>query len=99
MILFYYRGKDGAITQHHGLTEHTEGLTLDQLKGLVQEYNEQNVEKGKTAYIEELADDSLTAYLAQKAAERKKLDKEVIQDAISSIEEALDSVRSLEGWT
>ena len=96
MILIYYRDKDGAIFRHHAPPG--EGLTLDQLQEMVQEYNKgKGKERDLTAYVVELEDDGLPAYLARKAAERKKFEKEIVQDAISSIEDALDSVRSLEG--
>lgn len=96
MMLVYYRNKDGAIFRHHAPPG--EGLTLDQLEKLVQEYNEgKGKQQGITAYAVELEDDGLPAYLAQKAAERRKFNKEIVQEAISSIEDALDSVRSLEG--
>lgn len=96
MIVIYYRDDSGAIVSHHGPGE---GHTLEQLQGMVREYNEGNKErktKTRTAFVEEVADDSLTAYLFKKAAERREFDKRVVQDAIDSLEEALDFVRSLE---
>lgn len=99
MIIIYYRDESGAIVSHHGPAE---GQTLEKLQELVLEYNKKSEERktrNRTAFVEEVADDSLTAYLFKKAAERRKLDKEAVQDAISSIEAALDSVRDLEGWT
>ena len=83
------------IYKHHAPPR--KDLTLDQLQELVKEFNEgKGKEQNITAYVVELEDDSLPAYLARKAAERRKFDKEIVQEAISSIEDALDSVRSLE---
>ena len=97
MIIIYYRDESGAIVSHHGPAE---GQTLEKLQELVQEYNKKSEErktKSRTAFVEEVADDSLTAFLYAKAAERRKIDNDIVQQAIRSIEDALDSVRSLEG--
>ena len=75
-------------------------MTREQLQENIRAYNFEEARKkdGKTAYFEEVEDGTLLAYMVQKAAERRKLDKEAVQDAISSIEDALDTVRELEGW-
>lgn len=98
MLLVYYRDKDGAIVRHHPAPE---GMTLEQLQENIRAYNFEEARKkdGRTVHFEEVEDGTLLAYMVHKAAERKKLDKEAVQDAISSIEDALDAVRSLEGWT
>lgn len=98
MLLVYYRDKDGAIVRHHPAPE---GMTPEQLQENVRAYNFEEGRKkdGKTAHFEEVEDGTLLAYMVKKAAERRKLDKEAVQDAISSIEDALDTVRELEGWT
>lgn len=98
MLLVYYRDKDGAIVRHHPARE---GMTLDQLQESIRAYNFEEARKkdGRTAHFEEVEDGTLLAYMVKKAAERRKLDKEAVQDAISSIEDALYTVRDLEGWT
>ncbi len=94
MIIIYYRDKDGKIMNSHG---NTAEKTLDELKEMAEIFNRDSGRTKRTAYIAEVEDDSITAYLFQKAAERKKWDSEALQDAISSIEDALDAVRGLEG--
>lgn len=97
MIIIYYRDESGAIVKHHGPIE---GQTMEKIQELVLEYNGSNKERktvNRTAFVEEVADDSLTAFLYAKAAERRKIDNDIVQQAIRSIEDALDSVRSLEG--
>lgn len=98
MLLVYYRDKDGAIVRHHPAPE---GMAPDQLQENIRAYNFEEARKkdGKTAHFEDVEDGTLLAYMVKKAAERRKLDKEAVQDAISSIEDALDTVRELEGWT
>lgn len=95
MIIIYYKDKDGKITHHHASQK---DITLEELGNRVRDFNRERADKdGKTAHIFDAEDDGLTAYLFQKAAERKKWDAEALQDAISSIEDALDSVRGLQG--
>lgn len=62
----------------------------------MREYNRTN-KNGKTAHIFDAKDGDFVTYLFEKAAERKKWDREALQDAISSIKDALDTVRGLEG--
>lgn len=93
MVIVYYKDQEGKITYHHGPRE---GQTADVLRALTEEYNQTKKENQRTAYVEEVDDDSLAAYLFRKAAERKKRDKEELDYAISSIEDALQAVRSLE---
>lgn len=93
MVIVYYKDAEGKIVHHHGPRE---GQTADELRELTKEYNQTKKESQRTAYVEEVPDDSLTAYLFRKAAERKKRDKEELDYAISSLEDALDAVRSLE---
>ena len=93
MIIIYYRNKDGKISHYHAVPE---SKTLQEWQVAVAEFNIESTD-GRTAYIQEVKDDSLTAYLFQKADERKKWDKESLLNAISSIEDALYAVRELEG--
>lgn len=92
MIIIYYTDKDGKITHHQATPQ---DLTLEELKDRAQDFNRERTD-GKAAHVVETADDGLTAYLFRKAAERKKWDKQAMDDAISSIEDALDTVRCLQ---
>lgn len=98
MLLVYYRDKDGAIVRHHPAPE---GMTLEQLQENIRSYNFSDARKrdGKIAHSEEVEDGTLLAYMVRKAAERRKFDKKVIDDAVSSIEDALETVRGLGVWT
>lgn len=93
MIIIYYRDKDGKITHHQTAPK---DLPLEELEDRTRDFNRERTD-GKSAHITEAKNDGLMAYLFQKATERKKWDKEALQDAISSIEDALDAVRGLEG--
>lgn len=97
MIIIYYRDESGTIVNHHGPAE---SQTLEELQELVLEYNKKSEERKtrrRTAFVEEVADDSLTAYLFARAAERRKWDNEAVQQAINAIEDALECVRGLKG--
>ncbi len=93
MIIIYYRDKDGKITQHHAAPD---DWTMEAVQERIDQYNS---EPGHTttAHAHQADNGSVEVYLFQKAAERKKWDAEALQDAISSIEDALDAVRGLEG--
>ena len=95
MLLVYYRDKDGAIVRHHPAPE---GMTLEQLQKNITVYNfgDATRKEFRTAHFEEVEDGTQLAYMVQKAAERKKLDKEAVQYAIGCIEEALSAVQGLE---
>ncbi len=93
MIIIYYRDKDGKITHHHAAPE---GWTLEVTQERIDQYNSEPGHK-TTAQALQAEAGSIEAYLFQKAAKQKKWDKEALQDAISSIEDALDAVRGLEG--
>lgn len=93
MLIIYYKDKDGKIVGCHG---NTGEKTLDELKELRYRYNLDSEKTGKTAYVEEVEDDSLTAYLFNKADARKKYDKERFRDAADLLESALDAVKELE---
>lgn len=98
MLLVYYRDKDGTIFMHHAPPEVLD--TQEKVQEAVRAYNEgKGKKKGYTAYVLDLEDDSLAAYLARKTYERRKFDKKVIDDAVSSIEDALETVRGLGVWT
>lgn len=93
MLIIYYTDSAGKIVGHHG---NGRGMTITKLKEAAEEYNKNSGKRtGRTANIAEVEEDSLTAYLFQKAAERAKWDMEDLQDALSSIEDALETVRGL----
>lgn len=93
MYIIYYTDKEGKITNHHKAAE---DRTPEELGEMVREFNRTN-KNGKTAHIVDAEDGGFVAYLFEKAAERKKWDREALEDAISSIEDALNTVRGLEG--
>lgn len=93
MIIIYYRDKTtGEIDQAHLPKE---WQTMADLAPLITKYNSDDCRRVVAAV--EVADDSLEAYLFNQTKERKKWDKEIVQDAIEAIQDALDYVRSLEG--
>lgn len=91
MYIVYYTDKEGKIVSHHKMAN---SMTPEELEEAVRLYN-QNPKYEKTAHIFDAEDSGLTAYLFQKAEKRKQWDKQIVQDAIDSLEEALDFVRSL----
>ena len=95
MIIIYYRDDAGKITRAHAPRE---GQTMADIAPLVVNYNAHAHEtNGSTAVAAEVPDDSLEAYLFNLANQRKKWDREKVQDAIEALRAALDLVRDLEG--
>lgn len=93
IVIAYYRDKEGKIVGHHD----SRGKTLEEMKKLAEAFNRDSEKNGRTGYLEEVEDDSLTAYLFRKEQERKKYDKGTLRYAIDCAEAALDAVRDLEG--
>lgn len=91
MYIIYYTDKEGKITNHHKAAE---DRTPEELGEMVREFNRTN-KNGKTAHIVDAEDGGFVAYLFEKEQLRKQWDKKIVQDAIDSLEEALDFVRSL----
>lgn len=91
MYIIYYTDKEGKITNHHKAAE---DRTPEELGEIVREFNRTN-KKGTTAHIVDAEDGGFVAYLFEKEQKRKQWDKQIVQDAIDSLEEALDFVRSL----
>ena len=89
MIIVYYRWPDEKIRHAHEV----KNLTFDEAQKRVVEYN--NTTTQDTAYAIEVAENSLEAYLMDRRNNVLKWKREDIQDAIESLECALDSVRSL----
>lgn len=91
MRIIYYTDKDGRIVHHHAPPESMSPQETDEA---VRAYN---LEPGhdRTAHVQDAENDGLTAYLFRKTAEKRQLDKQAVQDAIDSLEDALDTVRGL----
>lgn len=93
MIIIYYKDKKtGKIGNAHLPKPDT--TTMDELAPLIAEYNSED--HMAEAMAVEVADDSLEAYLFNGMIERRKYDKERVQDAIDAIRTALDCVSDLE---
>ena len=92
IIIFYRDEKTNNITRVH---ESRPGQTMADIKPLVDKYNSEN-QFHEIAEVVEVADDSLEAYLYRRKDERKKWDKEKVEDAIESIRHALYCVQDLE---
>lgn len=94
MIIIYYRDAAGKIVRAHKAKE---GQTMAGIAPLVVEYNAKAKENcGRLATAAEVPDDSLEAYLLNVTNERKKWDREIVQDAIDALQQALYAVRCLE---
>lgn len=94
MIIIYYQNAAGKITRAHAPRE---GQTMADIAPLVVNYNAHAYEtNGSTVVAAEVPDDGLEAYLFNLADQRKKWDREKVQDAIDALHEALDAVRDLE---
>ena len=92
MYIIYYTDKEGKITNHHKAAE---DRTPEELGEMVREFNHTN-KNGKTAHIVDAEDGGFVAYLFEKEQQRKQWDKQIVQDAIDSLEEAMPFVRSLQ---
>lgn len=93
VTLIYYRKKDtGEITQHHAVPE---DWTPEIVKERVDQYNSEPDHK-TTVYAIQVEAGSFEAYLLDRLEKKYRLAKEAIQQAIDSVEEAMDCIRSLE---
>lgn len=90
MKIVYYTDKEGKIV---GCNE-VKNMTDEKICEAVRIYNRKPDCKN-TACVVEIEDDSLTAYLFREKDKRKQWDEQIVDDAISSLENALDFVRSL----
>lgn len=92
MIIIYYKSKTtGAYTRVH---ENRPGCTMAQLEPLIENFNAESHKEICGAV--EVADDSLEAFLFGTRNQRARIDREALQDAISSVEDALNNLRFLE---
>ena len=88
MTIVYYRRPDQSIRHVHEV----KNVPADELSAKVSEYNKKAKD---TAHIIEVAENSLVAFLMEQERIRGRCDEEAIQDAIDSLYNALDFVRSL----
>lgn len=88
MIICYYK-KDGEIYTCHT----NNGKSYDELKSMAEAWNNEN--KQSKAYVIEVEDDSLTAYLFTKLNEKRKYDKEYILDIQNKLKELEDMIKFL----
>lgn len=93
MILVYYRRNDGTIRHFH---RYPTEKGLEVAREAARQYNAEHFGE-ETAYIVQYADDSIEAFMFQKTLEKKKYDKEALEELISALGEALDAARYLEG--
>lgn len=92
MIIIYYRHREtGEITNAHASLD----CQMEIIEAATAKYNGQEFKTA--AYVAEVADDSLEAYLFRTRHLRANLDRQAIQDAIDALETAMDNVRYLEG--
>lgn len=92
MILVYYRRKDGTIRYEH---KYPDDKGIDAAKEAAIRYNAEKAGED-TAYVVEYEDTGIEAYLYRKTVEKKHHDKEIVQDLISALSEAMDAARCLE---
>ena len=90
MILIYYR-RGGQIVRHHTVRD---GETLHTLYPLVEEYNSKH--ETEKAYIRDLPEDGLEAYLWECSRKKKLFTEETVRAARDAIREALDAIDCLE---
>lgn len=88
MIICYYK-KDGKIYSCHT----NNGKSYCELKSMTEAWNNEN--KPNKAYVIEVEDDSLTAYLFTKLNEKRKYDKENILDIQNTLRELEDMIGNL----
>lgn len=93
MIIIFYRSKDtGKIVDVHTARD---GQTMADITPLVEKYNA-DAHLDRLAAALEVADDSLEAYLYGARTRRLNRDQDAIQEAIEAIQDALQTVQSLE---
>lgn len=93
MIIIYYRNAKGEISMP---STNTGGKTFEELKQMAANFNaDAKMNKGKTAYVEDFPDDSITAHYAMLAAAKMVAERSVIDYAVDCIESALSAVRDI----
>lgn len=96
-ILIYHRSKEhfdqgGEITRCYAAMD---GTTAEELKKSVDKYNSDSEKKEIAAFVT-VEDNSLEMYLYQEAKRAVVYQREAVQDAIASVERALDDLHCLD---
>lgn len=91
MIIAYYRNKEGKIFSCNKVT----GIPLDEITKKAEAFNKMS-RPDTTATIIEVADDSLEAYLLEKAEAKYNVLRYAKEDAISALQEAIACIEELE---
>lgn len=81
MIVIYYRNEKGKIYLTHG----GNGMSIEDIRQKCDDFNSSPTNGDRQAFVEEYEEDSLTAYLFEKMNEKRRYDKEAIDDAIYQI--------------
>lgn len=90
MTLIYYRNGNGKIVRYHLPPK---GMTPEQLKTAMEEFNAKGDDK---VYAQEIEEGSLEMCLYERAQYQLRFPKEAIQAALDAIEEARDAINCLE---
>lgn len=93
MILVYFI--DGETKEIERCQKAPDGFDRKKTEDLVRDFNE-NASRKYMAIVQEVEDDSLTAFLFEQQERRKKFDKEFIAEIVSSLRNTIDAVESLE---
>lgn len=91
MIIAYYRNKDGKIFSCNKVTD----VPMDEIAKKAEAFNERS-RPDTTVTIVEVDDDSLEAYLLEKAEAKYKVLRNVKEDAVSALRDAIDCIEGLE---
>lgn len=91
MIIAYYRNKDGKIYSCNKITD----VPWDKIVEKAEAFNERS-RPDTTVTIVDVADDSLEAYLLEKAEEKHKVMRNEKEDIISALQDAIDYIEGLE---
>ena len=91
MIIAYYRNKDGKIYSCNKITD----VPWDKIVEKAEAFNERS-RPDTTVTIVDVADDSLEAYLLEKAEAKYKVLRNVKEDAVSALRDAIDCIEGLE---
>lgn len=91
MIIAYYRNKDGKIYSCNKVTD----VPMDEIAKKEEVFNERS-RPDTTVTIVEVDDDSLEAYLLEKAEAKYKVLQSAKNDAISALQDAIACIEELE---
>ncbi len=91
MVIAYYRNKDGKIFSCNKVTD----VPMDEITKKAEAFNEKS-RPDTTVTIVEVADDSLEAYLLEKAETPIKTFRNSKAEAIAALQDAMDCIEALE---